>query len=360
LRSLLCSLILVGALVVVSPTLAQEGSWVPPAPSALERDWIHLSSGEWLWGTVDLMRDESLEFDSEELGVVTVDWEDVSEIRSARTMTYVLRNGTMLTGTSTLVGETLRVITGTAEQTASRWQIQAILEGRPNELNYWSAKIGMDLKTRSGNTDQRDFGARIFLKREATNSRVDLRYQGNVSRTDGIETVRNHRTNFEWKRFVSRRFFVTPVNGEIFVDKFQNIDLRGTAGAGLGYYLSRSSKADWFVELGVAYQETRYSSVAEDEPGTDSNVTVPLRTTLETDLTNTIELRAEYGVQLGVGSGANTIHHTFILFEFDLFGDVDFNASLTWDHATQPKANAEGVMPDKDDVAMAYGLSIDF
>jgi hypothetical protein len=348
------------ALLWATAAWAQEAAWTPPPPSKVERDWIHLSSGEWLWGTIDLMRDESLEFDSEELDVVTIDWEDIVEIRSARVMTYVMRDQTLVTGTSTLAGQTLRVISMAGDQQFPRNQIEAILEGQPTEWNYWSAKVGMDLKTRTGNTNQKDFGSRIFLKREAPGSRIDLRYQGNFSETADIETVRNHRTNLEWKIFLSRRFFVTPVNDEFFVDGFQNIDLRGSIGAGVGYYLSRNSRADWYVDLGGAYQRTRYGSVAEGEEEIESQMTLPLRTTLEIDVTKKIELTGEYGVQVGLGSGASSIHHTFFLVEFDLFGDVDFTASMTWDHATEPKPNAEGVAPLKDDLAVAYGLSIDF
>ena len=62
------------ALLGATAAWAQEAAWTPPPPSKEERDWVHLSSGEWLWGTIDLMRDESLEFDSEELDVVTIDW----------------------------------------------------------------------------------------------------------------------------------------------------------------------------------------------------------------------------------------------------------------------------------------------
>ena len=90
---------------------AQDDVWAPPPPSTAEKDWIRLSSGEWLWGTIDLMRDESLEFDSEEMDDVTIDWEDVVEIRSARVMTYVKLDGSMVTGTSTMKGEMLLVET---------------------------------------------------------------------------------------------------------------------------------------------------------------------------------------------------------------------------------------------------------
>jgi hypothetical protein len=339
---------------------AQEDLWTPPEPSAKEKDWVRVSSGEWLWGTINLMRDETLEFDSEEFDVVTVDWVDIAEIRSARHMTYVLLNGTMVTGTSAFRDDLLKVSTDTGVREIPRAQIHSILEGKPTELNFWSAKIGADLRVRSGNTSQDDFGTRLFLKREAARSRIDLRYQGNLSQTDDIETVRNNRANAEWKLFLSRKFFLNPIKAEYFDDKFQNIDRRLTGGVGIGYYLSRSSKIDWFVELGYAYQDTRYDSVQEGESDKDSNGSIPFRTTLETDITKKIELTAEYGVQVGMGSSVSTLHHAYILFEIEIWKDFDFDASLTWDHNTLPKTNADGITPLKDDVAMFYGLALNF
>jgi hypothetical protein len=356
----MAALYLVLFTLAAGPAASQTDVWAPPSPSAAEKDWIRLVSGEWLWGTIDLMRNESLEFDSEKMDGLTIDWEDVVEIRSARAMTYVKLDGSLLTGTSTLKGDTLRVNSPEGLLEIPRRQIHSILEGPPTELNFWSVKVGADLKTRTGNTEQTDLGTRVFLKREAARSRIDLRYQGNFSKTDDVENIRNHRANAEWKVFLSRKFFVSPVKFEYFADKFQNIDERITAGVGLGYYLTRSSKADWFVELGASYQTTRYRSVEEGQNTEDSNGSVPFRTTLETDLNKRTELTAEYGVQIGIGHEANTIHHTFIMFAFELWGNIDFDASITWDHVTRPKTNAEGITPFKDDVAMYYGISLDF
>lgn len=39
-----------------------------------EFDWVQLSSDEWLKGDIVAMYDEELEFDSEELGIQTIDW----------------------------------------------------------------------------------------------------------------------------------------------------------------------------------------------------------------------------------------------------------------------------------------------
>ena len=59
-------------------------------------------------------------------------------------------------------------------------------------------------------------------------------------------------------------------------------------------------------------------------------------------------------------SDANTIQHGFILFQIEIWKDFDFDASLTWDHNSRPKTNAEGITPLKDDLAMYYGVSLNF
>ncbi|MEN8006509.1 MAG: DUF481 domain-containing protein [Candidatus Krumholzibacteriota bacterium] len=361
-KSLTLALTILGLVLVASTrgASAQTDTWGPPPPSAQERDWIRISSGEWLWGTIDLMRDEELFFDSEELDDVTIDWEDIAEIRSARMMTYVMINGSMVTGTAVFRDDLLKVDTGTGVREFPRARVHSILEGQPNELNFWSARVGLDLRIRTGNTEQDDLNSRVLLKREGARSRIDLKYQGNFSEADGEQTIRNNRGNAEWKWFLSRRFFLSPVKVEYYDDKFQNIDRRITTGVGAGYYLSRNSTADWFVELGAAYQDTRWESVQEGEEDQESNASLPLRTTLETDLTKRIELTAEYGVQIGLGHEANTIHHTYILFEIEIWNDFDFDMSATWDHVDRPKTNADGITPEKDDLAMFYGISLEF
>ena len=64
----------------------QARGWEPPPPPPDEFDWVQLTSGEWLKGEiVDLYRKE-LAFDSDELDLQVLDWEDVKELRSAAPM----------------------------------------------------------------------------------------------------------------------------------------------------------------------------------------------------------------------------------------------------------------------------------
>ena len=53
-------------------------------PSADEYDWIQLNTDEWLKGEIKGMYKDSLEFDSKNLGLLTIDWTDVKILRSHR------------------------------------------------------------------------------------------------------------------------------------------------------------------------------------------------------------------------------------------------------------------------------------
>jgi len=343
----------------LGPTAATAQSWLPPGARDDALDWVQMSSGEWLRGEITLLRDEVLVFDSEEFDDLEVDWADVAALRSPRILSYAFRDGEVVTGTATLRDGVLRIDDGQTVHEHSAGEIHAILEGELTEANYWSATVNASLVARSGNTDQSDLTSRVDVTRETTGSRLTLQYRGNYGRTDGVETVNNHRGHAAYNLYLSRKLFVTPAALELFTDEYQNIDLRSNVSAGFGYYLLRDA-VDWWLQAGGGYQNTRYVSVLPGEDDTVDNGTIVLGTTLETDLSEDVELDTEYQAKLILGADETTLHRFFIALSFDLWGDVDFDASLTWDYNTSPKPNADGVEPDKTDLVTAYGLSIDF
>jgi hypothetical protein len=332
----------------------------PPLPP-LQYDWLKMSSGEWVKGNIDLMRDRELQFDSDEFDDLVVDWADIAELHAAQVLTFVLEDGTHISGRAIMRDGVLNIAAPDETREIDAPRVLAIIEGHPNELNFWSARVTANLLSRSGNTEQTDFNTMINLRREATTTRLDLLYKGNYSKLDGQKSVENQRGNAKFDMFLSRRFFVTPASVELFTDRFQNVKLRSTLGAGLGYYPARDGAVDWYLNVGGGYQNSRYNSVQEGAANPEKNGFVHLGTTVETDLTDTVELDFDYSLQHTLGSDRNTFHHLYLLLTFDLIGDIiEFTTSITWDHVTNPKTNADGITPDKDDLMMAYGLGIDF
>ena len=65
--------------------LAQDSAgWAGPDTSD-GYDWLELTSGEWLKGDLRAMQNDRLEFDSDKLGLLKLDWEDVRQLVTERT-----------------------------------------------------------------------------------------------------------------------------------------------------------------------------------------------------------------------------------------------------------------------------------
>lgn len=349
----------VGGFVLAPPAIAQETAWQPPEPSPEAKDWLKLKSGEWLRGNIDLMRDDKLYFDSDELDDLEIDWGDIAEIRSPRILTFTFLKGGVVSGTCAMQDGVIKIDTGTGVREFERSDLLSILEGRPRERNYWSFKATMGVIARAGNSEQADATTFLRLRREATRSRFDTEYTGNIGSVQKEQNVNNHRFDSNYNVFMSRRLFVTPAAIEYFADKFQNIDYRATIGAGVGYYLWRTSKFDWFLQLGGAYQSIQYVSV---QPGQDQRVDngaiIPVLA-IEWDITSDIEFELNYNSQIGVPEPKNAFHYLFSLLSVELSDYLDRDTSIQWNHNENPVADADGNVPKRDDYRLSVGLGVD-
>lgn len=353
---------LVGALLLMSAGVSSVASqeWHPSEPSKGKKDWVQLSSGEWIRGTIDLFRDLKMEFDSDELDDLVIDWEDVAAIRSPRLLTFVFTDERVITGTSSMRDGVIRITTESGIQEFQGSELLSIIEGQPKELNFWSAKASIGITARAGNTDQQDMNAILKIRREAMRSRLNLDYQGNFGQVDSVKTINNHRGSIGVNIFISRKLYVTPAAFELYTDEFQNIDYRTTIGGGGGYYIFRKSKIDWDVGIGGGYQVTRFLSVEEGTDQVEKNGSIIPSTSLETDLTKDIELDFEYKSMIGVPDSKSTTHHATILITIDFFRDIfELSTSFTWDHVNNPRANADGIVPKRNDIRFAFGFAMD-
>ena len=72
-------------------------------------DWLQLTSGEWLKGQVVRMREGKLEFDSDELGVLKLDWAKVQVLWTALPQTVLLEDEEPIEGRLSISGGRLTV-----------------------------------------------------------------------------------------------------------------------------------------------------------------------------------------------------------------------------------------------------------
>ncbi|MDX1335836.1 MAG: DUF481 domain-containing protein, partial [Gammaproteobacteria bacterium] len=147
---------------------------------------------------------------------------------------------------------------------------------------------------------------------------------------------------------------------EYFRDSFQNIKDQYSVGTGLGYQLIDTSKTEWTVNGGIAYQNTQFESV---ETGEEDNISTPAMvagTFYETALTKRVDFTGNYQFKLLNEASGSYTHHATAAFETELLSWLDFDITLVWDYIMDPTASADGTIPESNDYKLIFSLGIEY
>jgi putative salt-induced outer membrane protein YdiY len=355
-RAVLLIAIMFSSLSVMAQAPPQVFQPAPPPPDMF--DWIQLKSGEWLKGELIALYDGSLEFDSDELNKLTLDWDDVRQVRTGRVVQVRFMDKT-LTGRLVIDGNSVQVLGDTTQQ-LDRAQLVSITPGEPKEINYWSGNATLGFNLRKGNSDQVEANTVASVRRRTVNNRVVLDYVGNYNITDDTAVTNNHRASGGLDWFVTSRFFVRPVFVEYLRDPFQNFAQRWTIGAALGYQLVDTSRISWEVNAGPAFQHTTFVSVEPGESDKEKTAALWAGTTYKNELTKDIDYTWDYRFLLVKPEAGRYTHHFLTGLSIDALGPLDFDISFVWDRVQRPRPDSSGVVPKKDDFRLILGLGFDF
>ena len=333
--------------------------WQPAEPMPENFDWIQMTSGEWLKGEFIAMYNDSLEFDSDELDLLTLDWEDVRQVRSSRVMQVRFLGGVTRLGKMEMVNGTVHLL-GDDGGSFPRDDVVSIVGGAPRERNYWAAKISFGFNVRSGNTEQVEASSQVKVQRRTPVNRIAIDSIGNYIETEGETTVDNLRAGAGWDLFLTDRFFVTPIFGEYFRDPFQNVSRRITVGAGVGWQIVDTSRIDWSVSFGPAYQGTHFVEVEPDESTKESTPSFRAGTVLDLEVTSWLDYGFDYSFFLTNEATGTYNHHLVTGLEFEITSLIDFDVTFVWDRIQDPRPDADGVLPEQDDYRLIVALGFEF
>ncbi len=357
-RGWLMSLLALFVFSAVPVTAAEEERWTPKPPMPEKFDWIQMTSQEWLKGELISMYDDSVEFDSKEFDLQTVDWGDVKEVRSVGIMQIAFEDGTIAVGQLFIDQETVRVM-GDEDQEYPRSEVLSITAGAPKEINYWSIKASIGGNIRGGNTEQIETTGKIDLIRRTPKNRINADFLSTFNRTEGETAADNQRATAGWNHYLSKRFYWSPVYGEWFRDPFVNIKSRWTLGMGAGYEIIDTSKITWDVNGGLAYQTTQFDSVGEGEDDSANTPALVIGTLYDHELTKWMDFLFGYTVQIVNDESGTYTHHLETGLEFELTTILDFDITFIWDRIRNPQPDALGIVPEQDDYRLVFFLGFD-
>ena len=330
------------------------------APPPDEYDWIQLTSDEWLKGELISLFDDELTFDSDNLGVITFDWEDVRHFRGHGAYGISLQGVDPLAGELQIDKQQVVIIADEKRHVYPRQQLVAITPSAYRELDNWSADATLGLNVRKGNADIVEYNFLAGIERRTPNSRVIVDYLGNFNETEGQQVANNHRLNGAYDRFSGSRFFWRPLIGQYFRDPFQNISHQGTLETGLGYELVDTAKTDWEFFGGIGANFVRYESVEPGQPSDNTSPAVSFGTDFETELTSWMDYLFLLQVTFLDDASGSYQHHLLTTLSTDLIGDLDLDVSFVWDRTQKPQPRADQTIPEKDDYRLMIGVGFEF
>lgn len=335
-------------------------NWSELSPSPKKNDWVQTKSGEWFKGEIKAMYDDELEFDSDEIGLYTFDFEDVKQIKTYHIMSTNIVGVASFDGLLRFKDDNLTIIQGDSRYNFKREQIVSFAKSGEREINYWSGKLTLSLDIRKGNREQFDYTANANLNRRTNNTRLRFDYLGRVSNVDTVETANDHRINEKFDVYLTRDFFVTPLFSEYYQDAFQNIDSQYKAGVGIGYTLINKKRFEWDISGGPAAIKSKYITVAPNEESSSSSASLELSTRVEYEISKMTDISFDSKFTFTDDKSGRYKHHIVLVFENELLSWLDFDITGIWDYTDIPEKDEFGISPLKDDYQLLFGLGVEF
>jgi len=321
-------------------------------------DWIRTTSGEWVRGGVDWMRDDIMEFNSDEFGPLEVHMRDVAGVHAPNNDTYVFDDRTSLYGKAMITADQVIVETEAGVEVRPRDTLWAIVEGGGREIDYWSTTFDLGLSANRGNSNQVDFNLGWQLVREDKRTLTMLDYLLNLGRAESEQTVARHIVGLRHKVWITEILFVEPIVGHLLNDKFQDIRLRAAPAATIGVRFLDTPNVWWNVSTGLGYQYLNLYNpfVGVDDPQHDGLVRFATRARF--DMTDDIYLLIAWGTHLTYTTIGNTNHTATADLFIEVTNIFDFNVSFLYLRTEEPPPRANGSFPVKNDYQLIVGVAL--
>jgi len=359
----------------VEETLAEEESGVPAyfrkkldsvaapifAPGDESFDWIRLTSGEWLKGELRSVYRQEIEFDSDELNSLTIDWEKVERMRTADNFSVRINQNLTRTGPLTLYKEKITIGDGVPAE-VNQFGLISIAPEASSRYTGWTAYISAATTLRGGISTQRDLNINAILQRRTAKRKLYFDFLTSYSETEGLVTSDSIRANTYFDLLRSQKTFIRAASIEFFRDPVQNIDRRWTLGSSYGYYFVDQPKKTWDVSIGPALQRIEYLEVGPNGQSIIEEPAIVFASQFDWEVTKRLDLWGNYSIQFTKDQeGATT--HALTKLKYELTRYLDLDVSLLWDRINdQQRApdDPDVESPSADDFRLTIGIGLDY
>jgi len=253
------------------------GLWLAAATTA-RADVVATSDGSRLVGTIERMAEGKLVLLSEIAGRLEIDAAKITAIETDRALTIEFTSGDRLIGTiaagdqpdgsvmRTALGEvpiTVANITAMWPQGEESPEIAALQKKVEQSAEaakpQWTASLEAGGLFTEGNTDRLEARGRFDLRRKTDDDLLEFFLAAQYGEQDDERTTNEYRGGVNYENLISERWY-WYTRLELEFDEFENLDLRSTAAAGVGYYWLKKPDHELKSRVGFGYRHESYDN----------------------------------------------------------------------------------------------------
>ena len=313
---------------------------VPMAALAARTDTVLLINGNTITGEVERYDFGSLEYSTDSMGTVRIDWEDVVAITSNRSLQVEVSDGTRYFGTLEAAEERfhINIVTtaGPVELSMRRIiRIEPILTDR-KFINRLEGDFSLGFNSQAG-SEVTTFNTSADIRYRTLKYLVGVNLSSSITDQPTEDTQARHQAGLNYQRFRPNRWY-TDWFGNWERNDQLGIQARFSLGGGLGRYIVQTNKNQ--VSLMTGLQATREEFVGEDPGDTigegriqfrwlHRNVSPDASLTFTAEVFPLLEQLDEYRAE---GS---------LVWSREFFSDLDFMIDLYYSYQTTPPSEGE-------------------
>jgi putative salt-induced outer membrane protein YdiY len=241
-------------------------------------DQIVMKNGDRVTGSVVKKDGKNLTIKTDQLGAVTVSWDQVTSIKTDKPVNVVLGDGRTAKGTLTTTGAMVEIAAQPPISVAPA-DIATIRDddeqkaferlNHPNWGQLWAGNASLGLAGTEGNAEALTFTLGATIARLTNNDKTSLYFNAidssaKINGTDS-QTAEAVRGGWAYNHNVSPRLFVGVYNDYSY-DKFQDLNLRFVLGGNFGYHLMKTKRSQLDVLGGFDYIRSNYFTPVTTPP----------------------------------------------------------------------------------------------
>ncbi len=315
-------------------------------PDIVSADEGWLKNSNYLSGKIIRLENGKLVFKTDFAGEISIDWTEVSEIKTDKSVFIETDDSRQINGVVTRKTDLTATLSGSGGSTVIPLASITSIEYREKKALTTKGDINVSIDIQEGNTteEQYDLDAEIHLYWGGVNHLL-IAGEASIETKDGKTTTDENLVNLEYSRILREKLYVNVFSLSE-RDEFEDIRFRINAGVALGYQLLKTGRTDLSFELGPGY-------VYEDR-GTDGInkwAVARWRTSLKHWLwTNKLQLYHDDWVHIAIGSDRHYLI-TKTGLKFPIFSRFNVSLQYDWDWD-----NRTGIETEKIDSRLKFKL----